>query len=368
MQTSADTPLVFRALKHYPDSPASMPDRLRPRHDISIEFMSPRTTVTLPNPLPGDCVDDVITYQAAPLILTALDNGAAVRDGAYVFTAHNELLRESVDRLSFIDRLLDDDTLVPALDATPVEPAPPTVASLGAQRAINYFHWWIDVMPKCWMIEQSPHRGCQLLMPPLTQRFQRESLHLLGQHAHEMTRPIHRFSQMIAIRGLTYGSAQAIAPQLTEFAQWCRERANLTSGRRERKLFLSRKRARVRRLVNEEEVLASLGSDFESIELESLSVREQARLFSEAAAIAAPHGAGLTNILFCTQQTSIIEFMYEDGVTNTSYRQMAALLGHPYLGVGCHSIHDPRIKAGNRDMRVPQDGIAAAVGHVRGCR
>jgi capsular polysaccharide biosynthesis protein len=41
--------------------------------------------------------------------------------------------------------------------------------------------------------------------------------------------------------------------------------------------------------------------------LESMSVIEQAALFSQAEIIIAPHGSGLTNLIFCQPNTKVIE-------------------------------------------------------------
>ena len=43
------------------------------------------------------------------------------------------------------------------------------------------------------------------------------------------------------------------------------------------------------------------------MELEGLSVAQQASLFNEASVILSPHGAGLSNIVFCEPSTTIIE-------------------------------------------------------------
>ncbi|HBW56875.1 MAG TPA: hypothetical protein DEF27_03370, partial [Oscillatoriales bacterium UBA8482] len=45
------------------------------------------------------------------------------------------------------------------------------------------------------------------------------------------------------------------------------------------------------------------------VELETLSVAEQARLFAHAKVIIAPHGAGLTNLMFCSPETIVIELV-----------------------------------------------------------
>lgn len=75
-----------------------------------------------------------------------------------------------------------------------------------------------------------------------------------------------------------------------------------------RRLYVSRNKASFRRLVNEQELLGILEDlGFENVFLEDYTVAEQAKLFSEASCVVAPHGAGLTNIVFCQEGTKVIE-------------------------------------------------------------
>jgi Glycosyltransferase 61 len=356
---------TIRALKHYSNDESNAASATRLRDDVLIRFITPRTSVTLPQPHEGDLVDKPISYVAGPLVLVELRNGAVLEDGSYVFTAHNELLRESVDRLAFIDQLLTSHPdLTTELAAAKPEGGQGTIAILGGQRAANYFHWWIDVLAKCWMLDNSPYRNCRLMTPQLTHDFQDESLRLLGLKTKSLTKPLQRFRRLIFAHGLSPGSTQAIAPQVIEFARWSQGRLGLTAAPRTRRLFLSRRGARKRRIVNEDEILAMLGPDFESVHLEGMSVREQASLFSEASIVVAPHGAGLTNLLFCVPPTPVIELVSED-LPPSTYRQLAGLLGHPYLAVPCQqSTNETLRKPGDRDMSVSAKRVATAVQHL----
>ena len=68
---------------------------------------------------------------------------------------------------------------------------------------------------------------------------------------------------------------------------------------------------------------------FESIAPENLSVMEQAQLLSEAEAVIAPHGAGLTNIVFCQPETKIIELLHHSAV-NEMYWVISNAIGLDY--------------------------------------
>jgi capsular polysaccharide biosynthesis protein len=77
-----------------------------------------------------------------------------------------------------------------------------------------------------------------------------------------------------------------------------------------KRLFITRKGASYRRILNEE-VLDPILQDagFVSLQLETLSFEEQIRYFSSAEVILAPHGAGLANLVFAAAGTRVIEIL-----------------------------------------------------------
>lgn len=67
--------------------------------------------------------------------------------------------------------------------------------------------------------------------------------------------------------------------------------------------------------------------------------QEQSALFSSAKMIFGPHGAGLTNMLFCPEGTTILELQLSPNC-NTCFEYMANALGFPYIGHnGCTSYY-----------------------------
>jgi len=60
--------------------------------------------------------------------------------------------------------------------------------------------------------------------------------------------------------------------------------------------------------LNEEAVIDYLSTrGFVPVSLEELSFSEQLNWFASAKAIVAPHGSGLTNLVFCSPPTTVIE-------------------------------------------------------------
>ena len=149
----------------------------------------------------------------------------------------------------------------------------------------------------------------------------------------------------------------ALVPQ---FAAWARERLDVPKERGQRRLLLSRASPHVRRVVNEDELLdALLPLGFERITLESLDVKSQARLFADAETVVAPHGAGLTNLMFCSS-TGVVECFSSVGAHDSVYRRLAGLLGLPYAAVMGDTVGEYSL-ANAADMRItPADVVRAA--------
>jgi hypothetical protein len=130
-----------------------------------------------------------------------------------------------------------------------------------------------------------------------------------------------------------------------------------------RKVFISRLQAARRRLVNEEDVwplLEPLG--FERVLMENLSFEEQVNLMRETAVLAAPHGAGLTNMIFCQKGTHIIE-MADLSFPNPNFYALAAAMGHHYWLIPAKSLGD--VHPLEKDLQVDPDIVSRTLSQLK---
>jgi hypothetical protein len=96
-----------------------------------------------------------------------------------------------------------------------------------------------------------------------------------------------------------------------------------------RRLYITRRLATMRRILNEDKLVAGLRSyGYEPIALESLSLAEQHRLFSTAEAVVAPHGAGLTNLIHAPAGCEVVELFPAE--PSFHYRWLSRACQHPY--------------------------------------
>ncbi len=76
-----------------------------------------------------------------------------------------------------------------------------------------------------------------------------------------------------------------------------------------RRIYVGRNDARLRRVLNEGEILPVLKeAGFESVTLGGLPIGRQVSLFRHAEAVAAPHGAGLAHIAWLRRGSTVVEF------------------------------------------------------------
>ena len=87
---------------------------------------------------------------------------------------------------------------------------------------------------------------------------------------------------------------------------------------KKRRLYIPR--LTTRKISNEDEITPLLNHyGFERIVLDNMSVTDQASLFQAAEIVVAPHGAGLTNIMFCSPKTKIVEIFHPYNVWGHYY-------------------------------------------------
>ncbi|MEG4006622.1 tetratricopeptide repeat protein [Microcoleus sp. Pol11C1] len=189
------------------------------------------------------------------------------------------------------------------------------VAVLSGLSGNVYFHWMVDVLPR---IELLWHSGRDLaeidwfLVNSCQHQFQRESLRILGipeEKVLESDRLPHIQATELIVPSfagyLGWPSGWAMDFLRREFLKGI-----IPSSSYPKRIYISRSKARYRRVLNEEDVVEVLEKfGFVSILPESMSLAEQIAHFYHAQVIVAAHGSGLTNTIFSRQGTKVIELV-----------------------------------------------------------
>jgi capsular polysaccharide biosynthesis protein len=123
------------------------------------------------------------------------------------------------------------------------------------------------------------------------------------------------------------------------------------------KLYISRRKAKVRRLVNEGDVEAILAEyGFTTVCLEDYTFEEQVGIVSKARYMVSNHGAGLTNMMLLPSQANILELRKRGDGHNNCYFSLASCLRLRYFYQLCDpqdSSHD----AYTADLRVQTESL-----------
>ncbi|MBP0005380.1 MAG: DUF563 domain-containing protein [Cyanobacteria bacterium SBC] len=204
----------------------------------------------------------------------------------------------------------------------PLETINGTVAVLCGLSANVYFHWMVDVLPRLDILRRSgfPEREIDwFYVNSIDKLFQQQTLELLGVPLHkviESDRHPHLQATRLVVPSFPSHLGWATPPSIDFLRLTFLPFANSTTPQLfatqrdefPERIYISRQNAKYRKIINEDEVTDYLHQyGFVPIALEKYSIVEQVRLFANAKAVVAPHGAGLTNLVFCQPGSIAIE-------------------------------------------------------------
>lgn len=218
-----------------------------------------------------------------------------------------------------------------------------TVAVLTYRDSDNYFHWMYDVLPRLELFRHSPIPIDRYIVNITEKPFQLETLHALGVRKEQL---IQAHPQMhLQVKNLVIGSwsCRSVFPKWPCYflrEKFLTPEQYIPNKGRDR-IYISRAHAKFRKVKNEDEIMHLLAQfGFKLVVLDSMSVSDQAQLFSNAEIIAAPHGAALYNLVFCSPGTKVIE-LFSPTYVSPLYWIFSNYLNLPYyylIGDDCGNL------------------------------
>jgi hypothetical protein len=98
------------------------------------------------------------------------------------------------------------------------------------------------------------------------------------------------------------------------------------------RIYVSRRAAGRRRVVNEDEITPVLSRfGFQTVRMEELPFQDQVKVMSRARYVVSNHGAGLTNMLFMKDGARVLELRHVSDYVNNCYFVLASALKFDYL-------------------------------------
>ena len=338
---------------------SDLPRQVLPPHSVSGDLAAvAQVRAQIDTPLAREHYDRLlrgtVIQPAVKAFVAALTNGSVSHDSGVVIAGGDEVL-EDVAGLGFAS---DNPTNPLHLSHLPrPRHTPHTMAVLTTGPNHNYFHWLMEALPRLDLYERA---GLPIdrFYAPIQKRFQRETLTLLGIPRDRIvpaTRQAHLAPNLLLASSLHGGLSRAKTDFL--FRRFT-DRVGLWAGPAPR-IFISRRGPRS--IVNEREVLRALRPlGFTRCRLETMKLADQVALFHRAECVVGPHGAGLTNLLFCRSGTKVVEI-------GTPYRPWACfyeIAHHRGLDYHLHMASptrvrhfDPRTGVGDSDLRVDPAGL-----------
>lgn len=199
----------------------------------------------------------------------------------------------------------------------------------------THYHWFCDLLPRIFAIRDSVGEYCLLLPNHSTyiKEVGLKSLEHLGIRPKEVEFIKER--EIVKIWQLTIVTHACIPGRVNDFLIEGLSklfRRNITPiETNNRKIYISRKKAKFRKVLNEEDVVAVMKSfNYEICYYEDMSFEEQFAITSNAHSMVSIHGAGLANSLFLPPQSSILEFRRDKIYHNQCFWHLADAMGHKY--------------------------------------
>lgn len=208
---------------------------------------------------------------------------------------------------------------------------------LGPSFYHNFYHWMIDIVPRLSTVAHLLGSGLPLFVPRYINSVQNDvlkfalrELDLEGIQIVRLGGAPCRFDRLVMPTAMS--APLDVSPAQRSFLRDIIP--EVPTGRKKR-IYISRRDAQVRRITNEIEIQSLLNDyGFETVTLSEKSIEQQANIFRGAEAIVAHHGAGLTNLAFCSPSTLAIE-IFHDGHFSPSFARLAQLGELKYgFGIG----------------------------------
>lgn len=310
-------------------------------------------TIVINHPCNGsDQIREILNttgqHQLSQPFVIEVENAKLVGAIAIGFDATGNIISETISGNPDCIKYIPAQTLLLEKLSNWTAPQIETACSLTNWNS-GYFHWLIDCLTRLEGIEYyQAQTGIKptLIIHANPQEWQKESLKLLGYNSDDY---IEWNDFSVKVKKLIVPSFRREHNIISPTAcQWLRQRllSNLpdnTSISLSPRIYISRPKSAGRNIINEENVMAILAPlGFVAYTMEELSFADEIKLFAQAEIVIAPHGAGLTNIIFASQKLIVIDLFGSFGTP--CFFALAQALGFYYgcLGEG----FDPKNKTG----------------------
>jgi len=200
-----------------------------------------------------------------------------------------------------------------------------------------YYHWFHDVLPRLENALEYLPSDTRFLINKTPSEYQLKSLEAYGIYperleyqAPQLHTKVQNLWFATPLGHEKFGSRKTILKVVNRLKKHYPFEGNYELNN---KVYISRKNAISRRVINEDEVCKIVSDKgFQVCNIDEMPWLEQVRLFNDASSILGPHGGGFTNMIFSNRKMSI----YEIAPLNHSwpyYQLLSAQLGNSFIRI-----------------------------------
>ncbi|WP_017733610.1 glycosyltransferase family 61 protein [Nafulsella turpanensis] len=177
----------------------------------------------------------------------------------------------------------------------------------------NYYHWMVDLLPRLLFVMDNLGDVEErfIILHSSSRPYELHTLRLLNISQARVVRIAP--SEIVHVKDLVVADYVPCGEMFPEwkkklFGRFRRKKLEAVVAKSFGKVYLLRGQQKVRRIIGEEHLIELLWKKgFAIIDLQQLSLEEQMESLENAKIVVAPHGAALTNLVFCKEGTLVVE-------------------------------------------------------------
>jgi hypothetical protein len=244
----------------------------------------------------------------------------------------------------------------------------------------NYGHHLIEYLSRYWLLKESGIKPDYYIMTR-KEKFQQQwidlldidvnriipsNIHMLVQAEKLIVPNLTNNWEPIRHRGYPGYAKQWIPSWLVtcyqeKFLPDFLRKINLQTGKYAKRIYISRRAAKYRKLLNEDELIPILKKNKFIICIpENLEIKDQLMLFAEAEIVVGIQGAGFANIIFSNKNTKVME-IFSQYFLDSFTRILATALGIHYTYIVGSSINMPTVHPQKENFVISPEKFAQAL-------
>ena len=270
-----------------PQMEGSWVKEIFPEHSVELKRLNHTTDEICP--AFSECVK---SYPVRKAYLCFLKNARVVNENGVVISYDNKVFAEFTSELG---KPIEEHEVFKSYINKP-KFKKECLATITSTGNIGYYHWIFESLPRLKLLEEVIEEIDYLIVPYNLKRFHLETLSLLGFPE----------EKLLKIKDGGHLLCESLfVPSVSSVSKWSCDFLRESfipedAAEPHRLIYISRKDALYRKIINEKEVedyLRDIG--FEIVQMSELPFLEQVKICAEARIVVGPHGAGLSNTVFC---------------------------------------------------------------------